>query len=414
MPRIRVDCIIKMKRWCSQFSAKRSEGNVTHTCMDGGSYAIPSDMTDEFWRLYASAAEAGEALHFVEIKSSPCFRFFVDFDAMDARALNESEQRDVARAIYDSVAEVAGPEIECVACSTTTKQTAKGVKTGMHLVWDLCVDADLATLLAEKVEHDLAMTYGTREAPANPWSDVIDKSVYGKPQTGLRVKYSSKPDDPARVYAPAYAFSGDKVYEIADEPILDQLRRVSIRAPPASRVAEVDRDALARVVVAQDELAKLSKAHSCADFVDYDNADLATFLCLGYRHLSRTKIKRVSKVIGKRNKAKCYIVHVDSKFCENLGRCHGSNNVYYVVTSDGIRQRCYCTCDTTAGRRDGRCSEFQGRLIPLPEALKGAMFGTPKVRSAPTSATDLSKLAHVNRGALQTSVAKSILESLVL
>jgi hypothetical protein len=69
-----------------------------------------------------------------------------------------------------------------------------------------------------------------------------------------------------------------------------------------------------------------------------------------------------------------FMLRSTSRYCLNLGRAHRSNNVYFVLTRDGISQRCYCRCETTEGRRGGLCRKFVSETWPVPPRVSDAFF----------------------------------------
>jgi hypothetical protein len=69
-----------------------------------------------------------------------------------------------------------------------------------------------------------------------------------------------------------------------------------------------------------------------------------------------------------------FLVHTDSRFCYNLGRCHNSNRVYFYVDSTKILQKCYCNCNTTEGRMMGLCKTYSSAPGTVSTELKQALF----------------------------------------
>ena len=78
-----------------------------------------------------------------------------------------------------------------------------------------------------------------------------------------------------------------------------------------------------------------------------------------------------------------YKISMFSKKCLNLGtrngtlKEHQNNHVYFVVTSGGIHQRCYCDCT------DKTCRTFQSKLVSIDAFLtplqRCTLFPTPRV-----------------------------------
>jgi hypothetical protein len=82
-----------------------------------------------------------------------------------------------------------------------------------------------------------------------------------------------------------------------------------------------------------------------------------------------------------------FIARSTSHFCLNLGRRHRSNNVYFLFTSRGAYQMCFCRCETIEGRKNGLCSDFHSAVIPMSNELKIIMFGgklDATIRHAPS------------------------------
>jgi hypothetical protein len=70
----------------------------------------------------------------------------------------------------------------------------------------------------------------------------------------------------------------------------------------------------------------------------------------------------------------CFLVSTNSKYCENLKREHGSNHVWFIISGKEIVQKCFCTCETLVGRRDGFCKDFCGRRHILPKPLIDKLY----------------------------------------
>jgi hypothetical protein len=69
-----------------------------------------------------------------------------------------------------------------------------------------------------------------------------------------------------------------------------------------------------------------------------------------------------------------YLVSTNSKYCENLKRNHASNHVWFLISGDSIRQKCFCRCETIRGRINGFCKDFSGRALVLPDDVYKAMY----------------------------------------
>jgi hypothetical protein len=72
-----------------------------------------------------------------------------------------------------------------------------------------------------------------------------------------------------------------------------------------------------------------------------------------------------------------------SQICQNLmpGYRH-SNTIYFLITPNGVRQKCWCDKDDTDNRRYGSCKKFQSSLTPLSKDLMELLFKA-RVKSNP-------------------------------
>jgi hypothetical protein len=77
---------------------------------------------------------------------------------------------------------------------------------------------------------------------------------------------------------------------------------------------------------------------------------------------------KVTKIFKHKN---TFLVSTTSRYCENLGREHGSNHVWFYIGGNIISQKCFCRCETIRERRHGFCRDFIGkRYILTPHIMK--------------------------------------------
>jgi hypothetical protein len=103
-------------------------------------------------------------------------------------------------------------------------------------------------------------------------------------------------------------------------------------------------------------------------------AHLETFI---RKYLEGQENARITKMF---KHGGCYLVSTDSSFCENLGRMHNSNHVwFYVSEKDGgtVCQKCFCRCETLVGRKQF-CKDFYGRRHILPPSVSNLLFPNKK------------------------------------
>ncbi len=76
---------------------------------------------------------------------------------------------------------------------------------------------------------------------------------------------------------------------------------------------------------------------------------------------------------GIRKGRRCYIQNVDGEganHCINKGAAHGRSKIYFIVTRNGVCQKCF------AGRSTGGpCANFRSAPVPITQTLRDALFG---------------------------------------
>jgi hypothetical protein len=53
------------------------------------------------------------------------------------------------------------------------------------------------------------------------------------------------------------------------------------------------------------------------------------------------------------------------RYCQNIGREHTSNNIFFVISKEGISQRCFDDGAKTPEMKHGTCKEYSGGLLPI-------------------------------------------------
>jgi len=64
-----------------------------------------------------------------------------------------------------------------------------------------------------------------------------------------------------------------------------------------------------------------------------------------------------------------------SSYCMNIDGDHRHNTIYFYITDRGICQRCWCRCDTLAGRKFGFCRDYKSNVSPMTTNEKQILFG---------------------------------------
>ena len=223
------------------------------------------------------------------------------------------------------------------------------------------------------------------------WNTIIDASVYGSADTntrgsGFRMPWSHKKgkhdycngkgcvvcNGSGKIieseYLPIFKSNGDggDLIELSDQtPTVDMLIAVTIRTPATKSVIE-----LTEPIFFIKKEGNFTKNQTKDELCDHEvNTLLETFI---HKYISGQESARIQKIFKGTN---CYFVKTNSKFCENLGRSHGSNHIWFFIDKDStILQKCFCTCLTTEGRKNGMCKNFESRKYQLSNKIKQILF----------------------------------------
>jgi hypothetical protein len=292
-----------------KFSCKRGE-EVTHLLLDGGKI----HETDDFLNVYIDEIIKGTRLYIVEQKT-PLFKFFVDVDfvSMDY----ELDFIKVTTCLYEIV-----HSGMCVLARAKPRQVSDGMKYGAHIIWPhLTVTKEKAQGIRMKILSEMGPD----------WEKVIDASVYMG--SGLRMLWSFKNEPDSTVYIPWGSCEHGVFTEFENKsPSVEFLRMFSIRSS-SNEVNEDERD-------------EAFPARS----------DLEEYIQRVVTGQQRARILKISKCRNKKD----YWISTDSRYCENIRRCHKSNHVWFCLKPTGvIFQKC----------QDDECKQFTGKKYRIPSRL---------------------------------------------
>lgn len=312
----------------------------------------------------------------------------------------------------------------------TTGNKVSVIKTGIHLYWPSHYVSPIQALhIRESVIADLQETFGQRVPPSmNPWDDVLDSSVYakanGKGGSGLRMIGSYKTDD-CKVCkhtgkvdgAKCSACDGNGKVECYDTEgrIGRAYMLLCVLGAPNEQghvSRDLDREAFYQAENGLEALIFDTKIRTTLTVDTLDNGFVLPAgapqyagpvnkkglvkgerMAKGERHISPSdpvhlelqKIIRESFgnlyaaiVVRSVSKGKSqYTVKVsgqNNRYCQNIGREHTSNNIYFVVSRDGIAQRCYDDGGLSAEMRHGLCKNYASSTIPLGVAASAVLW----------------------------------------
>ena len=375
------------RQWCTQQGFSNSN-NLSHVLMDGGVLSVPFDRLGEFYAKYVEAVNDGEHIFVVEQKTD-IFNFFVDFDYKSSVALSVERIEYIARRVCDRVATLGGKSCLVSVAQPKSVSNAK-IKTGIHMNWpDFTVNQEGAVRLRQHIIAFLA----TREA--ENWEEIVDKSVYGNPVTGskgsgFRLPWSHKKgrhveckgqgcadcDHSGKItegmYLPIFMYRHGTPFSlltrIDQQPTVELLMSATVRSQStfSHLIQECEKGKV------EGSFTKAQTKH------EFENPEAAAHLETFIRkYLEGQENARITKMF---KHGGCYLVSTDSSFCENLGRMHNSNHVwFYVSEKDGgtVCQKCFCRCETLVGRKQF-CKDFYGRRHILPPSVSNLLFPNKK------------------------------------
>lgn len=112
------------------------------------------------------------------------------------------------------------------------------------------------------------------------------------------------------------------------------------------------------------------------------------------------QVKKVLRQHGEEGKVRFFTLFVTgsgSTYCMNKLGEHNTNSVYFVISSRGIRQRCFCRCDVR--RRYGTCKTYASGLCILPSSVRTLLFPSDRRMTSCATTTTMSdkKRKQLNR-----------------
>jgi hypothetical protein len=292
----------------------------THLLLDGGTLSVPNEYLDQFLEDYIQDVDFGERLCVVENKTVPHFRFFVDVDYVGECELDYVK---ITECLHEIVG--LGP---CVLARAKPRDTPKGKKTGMHIIWP-------ESVVTKQKANSIRLKIIEHMGPE--WVSVFDPSVYAG--SGLRMLWSLKNEEGSTPYIPwgvcKEGAGNFKEFE-NKSPSVAYLKMFSIR------------------IEGKEAAAATQPQHR-----HHNSEDLQEFIRKHVPGHENTRILRVTKW----KKSEDYCLVSDSKYCENIKRCHKGNHVCFRLTRNGILSQ-RCNDEECKGFKNARLYRIPSRLIP--------------------------------------------------
>ena len=364
------------RSWCSnnKFNTRKA---TSHVLMDGGVLSIPLDKLDEFCDTYVEAVKNKEKLYLVEQKT-PTYNFFVDIDYKDEEALDLERVQKVCRVICDKVKTLGGKD--CLICVSKPKKVDNAlIKTGVHMNWSgFVVNQEGAFNIRDHIISTLTSVFKHVD-----WDKVIDRSVYKG--SGFRIPWSYKKgkhltcegqgcsecDNTGKItespYLPLFRYTYGPVMcimsKLSQDPTVEVLKESIVR----TSVKEVV------TIPAIDSRKKNESSFTQAQMKDEvtDSEAIAHLETFIRKNMDGQEEARITRIFTHK---KHFLISTTSKYCENLGRPHNSNHVWFHMVGSTIFQKCFCDCETVIGRRYGFCGDFRGREHRLTDSIVNKFY----------------------------------------
>jgi len=378
----------------------------------------------------ASAAEAQEAQETQD--NLPMFVQSLDRESIDFMVLQYCrDMLEVIKLFYPPTTDKkCFTMIVCRRENVVQQETSgpKMVNIGVHAILPfLYVTADQALVMRGAALGKFRQIYGLMDQVQNPWEEILDEAVYvgnglrmigsrkavkcpdckADPAKKLTCRTCMKQDSPCpgkidvgRVYEPWLVLAHDGT---PDASLLAQLRRNTHKLIEVTSVrlynvdttpdwkpyegcpsvpttgedsfveVEIDGKMVRRFKEDAGVISKIrNKIYLPRDPQKFQEVE--TYL----RGMVNPKYRSISvDQIFTSPKGAWFIINVTgdgSSFCMNLNRDHKNNKIYFLLTKDGIYQKCYCRCPTLQGRRFGYCKNYTSKRYEIPEKLLRLFF----------------------------------------
>lgn len=340
----------------------------THLLLDGGRAHVPEASEGQFLNEYVLvlARNAASPPAVVELRT-PVFRMFMDVDAK----LPLGTTRDF-EALWTTIYGVstgffvAAPRM--VVCTAPLKTDGDVSKHGAHVIWpEVWVRAEVALAFRDAL---LPVLRETCEDFLNGWEDVIDACVYKA--NGLRMPWSVKAHGEGRPYTPAWEVTAEGMATVPPVTGVTALRTwvhdLSIRGQGKTPSPLQEHVVVPPAASSPTRAGGGGRGGTSQPLEAYAHVLPMVDAALPpeYKPQRFTGLFRTPHSVMLRS---------TSHFCRNLGRAHKSNTVYFVISRDGVSQKCFCRCETTEERKYGLCKEYESDAFELPKEAIDTFLG---------------------------------------
>ena len=407
-----------LKNWIKLTGQNKQEDEnikVSHLLLDGGKLYVKEENNEAFIRKYSEAIINGEKQYVVECKKE-YFKLFFDLDFMinssnieKKNKINEDLNKEVInyeeskecneifdlylKNINETIEQIYGKDKICIVTTADIKKITKIVKNdeepnkvesdiyfkkGFHLHYpNIIVNTETALKLRKNciynINYIIKTVYGNSfKCLKNTVTDIIDEKVFKG--SGLRMTGSRK----GQITSTEFIDEG-RPYELKDviiNGISNKKQILNFKNNYTQLVLETSIVSFEKTMTKQENNIEKLNYDDCElspdesecnsggwSKLDKSSVEYRTIIdffrntIMGY---SENDIKRIYVS----DNQKIYLLNSRSRYCQNIGRNHNSEHIYFLLSKDGMVQKCFCRCNTMDGRKDGYCKDYSSNKIP--------------------------------------------------
>ena len=303
------------------------------------------------------------------------------------------------------------------------------IKTGIHMIWpNIYVDEQYAKFLRSIIIQYFLKFFPKRPS-YNTWENVFDYAVYSS--SGLRMKGSAKMvkctkckakknkvsecmkcygkgkliEGSGRIYMPRLIIDG-KGNELKDEFMkinknkYEMLKQTCLRIygkkknfkmikkedypewfdteillthlqkPKIKRKKKAPKTQLDKILKTTQKGLKVREKLDREDIRFISIEKFMNNLYYQHEHYKNQKIFQIYKC-GKGKKNEFYTILTDTKYCQNVKRCHNGNHLWFVINNVSIFQKCF---SESYNDKSICCNEFHSELQAITFTLRNILY----------------------------------------
>lgn len=382
----------------------------THMSLIGGLHGrllIGTEHT-AWLRTYTTELERNHHSLFLAERRTPIFRMHFDLDFSQPTAVTSDELVDIARSVvkvfrgfYPKVPED-DDRWQTVILEAPPKRVEKNgkslVKSGCHLIWNnLYVDQAIALQMRLNVVDYFNRNGPPRSDECNPYDDVFDKTVltsnglrmYGSDKGMICSACRRKPpqcrscetclgvgvliENRAYTLSTVVTPNGERDVERTERWKRDVYTCVRNSSTRSSHTSPTPGFWVPPNAVSDAGVKRARRTGTSIKKTDIDTSSpVMEQLRAHIASMNPAWIDlSLKEVLADKDRYICHVQGPGSLYCTNAKRAHSSSEVYFTVSHDGLRQRCF-SHKTANGVR---CKQYASPPRSISRWLSEALFG---------------------------------------